>query len=263
MPATAVSGRRRERMPILAAVLGLLYGGLALVNGADRVAATKVSKAERLPRALAVEALGVAGERAIADARYDDALAIAQRAVRRAPIEPSSAALLGAAWLGKGDADRAREAFTVAGRLGWRVPLTQIYWMREALDAGDVRIAALRLDALLRQQPALLREDQLLAPIEVTPEGRAALAARLATRPPWLADYLNDHGDASRDAMLRRAAVLGLLAMPRPGLGQRLGCDAIRPMVARLEVLGELVVAQRVSQDHCAANKPSATLPGA
>jgi hypothetical protein len=174
-------------------------------------------------------------------------LAIARSAVARAPIEPSSTALLGAAWLAKGDEDRAREAFTVAGKLGWRVPLTQAYWMRAALEAEDARIAALRLDALLRQQPALLAEDRLFAPIEATAEGRAALVSRLATRPPWLADYVNDHGAASREAMLRRAAVLLMLA----ATGQRLGCDMIRPAVVRLVVLNEPATAQQVWRAHC------------
>lgn len=231
----------------IATALGVVYIALVLANGADRIAATNVSKALRSPRALAVESLGLAGERAIADMRYDDALAIAQSAVARAPIEPSSTALLGAAWLGKGDENRAREAFTVAGRLGWRVPLTQAYWMRAALEADDPRIAALRLDALLRQQPALLGEDRLLAPLEASASGRTALVSRLATRPPWLADYVNDHGAASREAMLRRASVLLTLA----ATGQRLGCDMIRPAAVRLVVLNEPGFAQQVWRAHC------------
>ena len=237
---------------IIGTSLAVVYIGLALANGGDRIAAAKVANALRFPRALAVESLGPAGERAVADARYDDALAIAQSAVARAPIEPSSTALLGAAWLGKGDAARARAAFTVAGKLGWRVPLTQAYWMRAALDVDDTRIAALRLDALLRQQPALLGEERLLAPLEATTEGRTALAARLATRPPWLAYYVNDHGEASRDAMLRRASVLLTLAAPRPtGFAQQLGCEAIRPAAVRLVVLNEPGVAQQVWRAHC------------
>jgi tetratricopeptide (TPR) repeat protein len=247
MPRTARGRRASLRGPIIATVLAVVYAAVALANGADRIAATKEARALRFPRALAVESLGLAGERAIADARYDDALAIARSAVARAPIEPSSTALLGAAWLAKGDEDRAREAFTVAGKLGWRVPLTQAYWMRAALEAEDARIAALRLDALLRQQPALLAEDRLFAPIEATAEGRAALVSRLATRPPWLADYVNDHGAASREAMLRRAAVLLMLA----ATGQRLGCDMIRPAVVRLVVLNEPATAQQVWRAHC------------
>ena len=239
--------RSTVRARIIATALGVVYIALVLANGADRIAATNVSKALRFPRALAVESLGLTGERAIADMRYDDALVIAQSAIARAPIEPSNTALLGAAWLGKGDENRAREAFTVAGRLGWRVPLTQAYWMRAALEADDPRIAALRLDALLRQQPVLLREDRVLAPLEATGEGRAALAARLATRPPWLAGYVNDHGEASREAMLRRAAVLLTLG----AAGQRLGCELVRPAAVRLVVLEEPLVAQQVWRAHC------------
>ena len=247
MPGAARASRSAARARVIATAAAVVYVALALANGGDRIAATKVAKALRFPRALAVESLGVAGERAVADARYDDALAIAQSAVARAPIEPSSTALLGAAWLGKGDEDRARAAFTVAGKLGWRVPLTQAYWMREALDANDTRIAALRLDALLRQQPALLGEDRLLAPLEASAQGRAALAARLATRPPWLADYVNDHGEASREGMLRRASVLLTLA----ATDQRLGCEIIRPAAVRLVVLNEPAVAQQVWRAHC------------
>jgi hypothetical protein len=247
MPRTARGRRASLRGPIILTVLAVVYAAVAVANGADRIAATKEAKALRFPRALAVESLGLAGERAIADARYDDALAIARSAVLEGSIGERATALLGAAWLGKGDEDRAREAFTVAGKLGWRVPLTQAYWMRAALEAEDARIAALRLDALLRQQPALLAEDRLFAPIEATAEGRAALVSRLASRPPWLADYVNDHGAASREAMLRRAAVLLMLA----ATGQRLGCDMIRPAAVRLVVLNEPATAQQVWRAHC------------
>lgn len=258
MPAVAGAGRSSLRARVLVTALSVVYVALALASGVDRIAATNVAKALHLPRALAAESLGLAGDRAIADARYDDALAIAQTAVARAPIEPTSATLLGAAWLGKGDEDRAREAFTVAGRLGWRVPLTQAYWMRAALDAGDTRVAALRLDALLRQQPALLGNDKLLAQIEESPEGRTAVAARLAMHPPWLGYYVNDHGEAGHDAILRRASVLLTLAAPRPaGFGQRLGCEAIRPAAVRLVVLAEPAVAQAVWRAHC----PDAPMP--
>lgn len=252
MAQLAGADRPSVRTRAIASVFAVVYLALALVSGADRSAATKAGKAVRFPRALAVESLGLAGDNAISEARYDDALAIARRAVARAPIEPTSTALLGAAWLGKGDDAQARAAFTVAGRLGWRVPLTQAYWMRMALDAGDTRVAALRLDALLRQNPALLGNDQALAPIEASPAGRSALAARLATRPPWLPAYVNDHGEAGHDAMLRRASVLLNLAARRPaGVGVRLGCDVIRPAAVRLMVLNEPELARSLWRAHC------------
>lgn len=244
---------RRGRAAL--AVLALGYAALALASGADRAAANSAAKAERFPRILAAQSLGLAGDRALADGRPDEGLAIAQAAIARAPIEPTSTALLGAAWLAKGDEDRAQAAFTVAGKLGWRVPLTQLYWMRGALAAGDARVAALRLDALLRQNHALLREDALLAPVEASADGRAALAARLALRPPWLPYYVDDHGEATPQAMQRRAAVLLLLA----GQGTRLGCNAIAPAARRLVVLGDTALAQQVWHAHC----PNAPMPTA
>ena len=148
MPAVAGAGRSSLRARVLVTALSVVYVALALASGVDRIAATNVAKALHVPRALAAESLGLAGDRAIADARYDDALAIAQTAVARAPIEPTSATLLGAAWLGKGDEDRAREAFTVAGRLGWRVPLTQAYWMRSMrATPGSPRSGSMRCSA--------------------------------------------------------------------------------------------------------------------
>jgi hypothetical protein len=109
-----------------------------------------------------------------------------------APVDPGSTAMFGAARLAQGDEPGAEKAMLVAAQLGWRIQFTQAYWLGRALQLGDMRVAALRLDALLRVTPELVNNDLYLQPFETTQEGRAALVARLALAPDWVGSYVND-----------------------------------------------------------------------
>ena len=233
-------------------ILSLLYIGLVLGSGSDRLTATRPELADRIPTLFASEALRIAGSKALANGDVKATLAIAKRALRDAPADPQSAAMLGAGLLASGDRTQADQAFRVAGRLGWRVPITQSYWMGKALAVSDYKVAALRLDALLRQQPGLLSQRQLLDPMERNPKGRAALVQRLALRPEWLTSYLSVDASSSADVMMQRSEVLEEAA--RSGLV--LGCGSIAPTIARLIELNLRNEAGRLSRAHCPAQEP-------
>ena len=231
---------------------GLFYTGLVLGSGLDRLTATRPELADHIPSLFASEALRIAGSKAFANGDVKTTLALAKGALRDAPADPQSAAMLGASLLLSGDRTQADKAFRVAGRLGWRVPITQSYWMGKALAVGDYEVAALRLDALLRQQPGLLSQSQLLGPMERNPAGRAALVRRMALRPEWLLPYVAVDASSPADVMLRRSEVLEEAA--RKGLV--LGCGSIAPTIARLIELNLRDEAGRLSRAHCPAQEP-------
>jgi hypothetical protein len=239
------TGRWRRAAVIAGA---LAYAALAIGNGLDRLAYALPGAARHIPAPFAVNALEVVGEAALRN-DPDAALVLAQRLVAAAPIEPSSTALLGASRAAVGDDDGAMRAFRVAGQLGWRIPLTQSYWLDQALAAGDLPVAARRLDALLRIQPQRLRIPATLAPFESDPAAQAALVDRLATRPPWLNWYTGEIDPVPADVLARRVPALVMLA----DRGIVLGCTAIAPAMRQLLGAGQAAPAEALRHRHCPA----------
>ena len=230
----------------------VLYAVLALGSGADRLSAGQPGLAGKVPALFADEAIRTVGAQALAAGQAVAATQIGTRALDSAPTDPQSAALFGAGRLASGDRVTADRAFRIAGQLGWRVPITQSYWMGQALVSGNYEIAALRLDALLRQQPALLRQRQLTDPMERNPAGRTALIKRMALAPVWLGYYAGDVFDLPADVLLQRAAVLDEAA--RRGLV--IGCDAIAPIATGLAVVAQPRAGSGLWRQHCPAAGP-------
>lgn len=248
-----VAAASRPRLPIstqlgLAAAM-VLYAVLALGSGADRLSAGQPGLAARIPSLFASEAVRTLGAQALSEGKAVDAARIGTQAIANAPTDPQSTALFGAGRLAGGDRVMAERAFRIAGGLGWRVPITQSYWMGQALVAGNYDIAALRLDALLRQQPALLRQRQLIDPMERNPAGRTAMIARMRLAPVWLGFYAGDVYDLPADVVLQRADVLGEAA--RSGLV--LGCAEIAPIASRLTVVEQPRAGSALWRQHCPA----------
>lgn len=235
------------RLGLVLACLG--YSALALGSGLDRLSEKSPDLASKVPAFFASESLRVRGAQALAAGQAQSALALGQAAITDAPTDPQSSALLGAGRLASGDRGGAEVAFRVAGKLGWRVPITQSYWMDRALGAGDYRIAAMRLDALLRQQPLLHRQRQLLDPLERNPAGRSAIVERMAAGPVWLTSYAGDVHDLPADVMLQRVSVLSEAASK----GLILGCPVISASVNRLAVLGLFREGSDLWREHCPA----------
>ena len=238
----------------LAARLGLgaalaAYVVLALGSGADRLSSGQPDIAGKIPALFASEAIRTSGAQALNEGQAVAAAEFGARAIGNAPTDPQSAALFGAGRLASGDRVTADRAFRIAGQLGWRVPITQSYWMSQALAAGNYEIAALRLDALLRQQPELLRQRQLTDPMERNPAGQTALIKRMALAPAWLRYYAGDVWDIPADVVLQRAAVLDEAA--RSGLV--LGCEQIAPIATRLAVMTQPRTGSGLWRQHCRA----------
>lgn len=248
MTGDGASSSRLPGRPARALVaLGCLFGAmLALGNGLDRLSADHPAIAAKLPWPFASVALRIAGSSAIAEGDGQTGLAMGKAAVADSPIDPASSAILGAGRYVTGDRAGADQAFRVAGQLGWRVQATQLYWMSRALEARDYRVAALRLDAMLRQNPDLMRERQLMDPIERNGAARAALAARMPSA-AWTSLYAGQMAGLPAETVAQRAMVLGELARQHGALG----CDTIAPIVSRLIASGATLNAGQLWYGHC------------
>jgi hypothetical protein len=225
----------------------LAYAVLALGSGLDRMSRGQPDLAPLVPGIVAAQAQRSQALAALNAGNAVLALDAAEAAVAAAPLDPESPALLGMARLMAGNRAGAEPAFVVAGRLGWRVPSVQAYWLERALAAGDYRVAALRLDAMLRQQPALVDERRLLGPLERSQQGRAALAVRIVTGPGWLDAYTQRVNGLDKEALLLRALVLGEVARR----GAAVGCDRAGPLVEALVAADGIAEAAALWRAHC------------
>jgi len=224
----------------------LVFAALAAMSGLDRLSID--APAGRLvPSVLRAQSARAHAALAIVRREAAPAIASAREAVAADPVDPASPALLGSAYLLGGDNARAEQAFRVAARFGWREPATQLYWYEAALQSGDLPRAVERADALLRTRKGFSAAEQVLTPLESTPEGRAALVRRLADKPGWLADYLRLDPAAAPAVLARRTEVLAQLGRG----GTQLGCDTIAPFVQTALDRGARRDAERVWVAHC------------
>jgi hypothetical protein len=232
---------------IAATLLTLLFAALAVASGLDRMSLSDPALARLIPPVLRAQSARSAAGLAIVRQQRGLALAHARQAVESDPVHPASTTLLGAAYLLAGDLPKAEAAFRVAARFGWRQPATQLYWYQAALQSGDMPRAADRADALMRTRPGFAGSELVLAGLESTPAGRAALIARLANRPQWLELYLRPDASTPDEILDRRAVVLGELA----AAGTRLGCDAVAPFASVALDRGARQQAETVWAGHC------------
>ena len=234
------------------------YGVATIGNGLDRAVVQMPMLAQKVPGWFAVNALAAQSEAAIQAGHTSAAVSLAEQTVTKAPVDPLSTALLGAARLASMDAVGAETAFRVAGQFGWRQRLTQIYWMQAALSLGDYRIAAQRLDALLRQYPELLADRRIMDPFERNPQARAAMVDSLAGKPGWLTPYAYNVENVAPDIMQIRSEVLTEVA----ARGQRVGCDIIAPSVRQLASIDAIISAARLWRLHCSSAGTGAVING-
>lgn len=162
------------------------------------------------------------------------AIPLARRAVLSDPISAPAVSILGRSQLYANQLQQAHMTFQVAGQLGWRDAMTQIYWLDQALQSSDYRVAAERLDALLRQSPDDENRDRFLSIVAATPEGREAVARRLKLAPPWATTIVTDVKEVPYDQILQRIDL-----MKRTGKGVW-DCPSTEPITQRLITLGKL-----------------------
>lgn len=176
------------------------------------------------------------------------AIGYARRAIVSDPISAPAVSLLGRAELYSQHLTKAREAFQVSGQLGWRDSLTQIYWLDQAMQSDNLKVAAERLDALLRQSPHDENAARFLAVVAASPEGRAALAQRLRAAPVWSEAFVTDLTDLPPDQLEQRIDV-----MARTG-SRVWNCEVIAPMTQKLIDLKMFSQAMSVWRGSCSSS---------
>lgn len=245
----AERSRPRSRAATLAALAGFAaFVALALGSGLDRLSAGRPALVGLVPTDLQSASLRSEAAAALQRGEARAALTLAERAVYDAPLDPHSTALLAAARRALGDNPGANRAARFAAGLGWRVPYSQTYALGMALSAGDYRMAALRLDALLRQDPRLIGNQKLFDPFEQSALGRVVLAERLASGAPWARRYAMALDGLAPAIIAQRSAVLFAMGPQRASLG----CVPIGPMTARLVTLNQVPDARALLRQHCA-----------
>ena len=211
-----------------------VFALVAVLSGLDRASAYREDGTVLVPQRFAGQSAQVLAAKAVAS---NDPVAIeaaGRLLIDRQPVNASAPATLGLAHALVGDVAGADAAFTVSGQLGWRAPLTQQYWMGRALAAGDYRVAAQRLDALLRQSPEVSENGALMAVFEQNPPARAALLAQLLQRPGWLHRYETQVFKLDPQQTQQRASLIADLA----ARGMRLECEDVRSLVERMVTQG-------------------------
>lgn len=236
---------RAARLAFLGGIA--VFAVLALGSGLDRVSAQRPAAARWVPGLFKAEGWRAEAATQLGAGHAAAATGAAERAVAADPIDPRSTALLGGGHLAQGKQVPADRAFRVAAGFGWRDPLTQLYFMNAALNAGQPRLAALRLDALLRQAPFLPVRDMLFARFEATSEGRGALAERLALRPAWAESFMIRSGNLPLESLQARAAIVA--GMTGPGWN----CETVEPLATKLISKGAVTDAKALWLAQCSS----------
>ena len=242
---------------MLAAGLLACFAIVAIGSALDRIGESDPSAAGLVPSFFAARSLDNSAAALIARQEYSAALPLAQDAVATLPLNPRSTGLLGAALLGTNQPQAADAAYRVAGQLGWREPLTQSYWIQVAMATGDWAIAAQRLDALFRTRPLLAGRAEVSRPMEMLPEGRAAIARRLADRPGWKAIYFNPSSDIGAEGLQARAQIFAATPVQT---GER--CDIAGRFARLLVANDQIATAREVWRSQCDLAERSALFDG-
>ena len=242
LPRAAMNMRRvATAIRANAVLIGAIIAGFLLLALVLTMLAT--------PAPFRAEADRIAAQAALEAGDRSAALAAARQAVARDPADARPLGLLGEAALASGDRRLARRAFTVSASMGWREPLTQIYWLSAKLETGDFAAAGPHLDAFLRQAPGYPLRGVYLAPFDARPAGRAQLAELLARRPAWATRYFADTIDPASGDPLARSEVARLLASTH---GVR-DCALVAPVLEALLRFGRDTRAHALYRLHCAS----------
>lgn len=134
--------------------------------------------------------------------------ALSLAAIRRRPVDAATLRVAGLIAIATGDGGRGDALMRLAGAAGWRDEPTQLYWAELALQGGALDIAAERLDALARVDPASDPGRALLRRLEASPAGRAALVRRFTPRSFWVPAYLTDVDRLASAALEARVATV-------------------------------------------------------
>lgn len=213
------------------AVLGAtIYAGLATGIALDRATASRPELTNWVPGPFRQQVLAKAAGQKLLSGQAAAALPLAEQLLRKDPLSPHAAGLLGTIRLESGDQSGAARAFRTSAKLGWRDAPTQLFWFDAAVRAADFARAAMRFEALARQWPHAPAIDQLAVRLESDPRGFSVLARQAASGDSWVTAYATPRANQPEEALAGRARVLASAGK----IGGQLGCERIAPLVNAL-----------------------------
>lgn len=167
-------------------------GGQVVTQGVSDEYLTSDAELAVLWRGDSSDALAALARQRLTGRDPGGAARLAGRALQFEALNAQALTTLGIALDRQGRQPQADRAMAVAGRLGWRDIVTQIWLFRRLLLAGDFEGALDHADALLRRQnvppPALLAA---MATLARDPRITEPLARHLALAPEWRTRFLD------------------------------------------------------------------------
>jgi len=166
-------------------------GGQILTQGLSDHFLTSDPELAVLWRGDSSDAVAALARRRLATHDRDGAARLAGRALQLAPLNASALTTYGFAMDELRRQPRADAAMAVAGKLGWRDVLTQLWLFRRMMLVGDFEAALNHADALMRRVdivPAALLAA--LAEAAHDPRMQAPLARHLAQSPSWRTPFI-------------------------------------------------------------------------
>lgn len=155
------------------------------------------------------ELLSRSAETELTAGRLDNAQALAEKSLARAPFSVRALRVAGLAEARLGSPDRANEMITLAGNWSLRDDAAHGWLTEQRLRRGDYGSAFAHADTLARRRPGLQPTIfRLFTTAAADPRAVPHLVRLMAVQPPWRQAYLNDlnHTDAG-------AALIGNLAI--------------------------------------------------
>jgi len=180
---------------IVIAFFALVVSAVVALVEFDQQSRLSPSYAVLVPDAFSGNAARERSKLALQIGSADIAVAEARTQVSLRPMPAESLTILALASLQSGDQETARKALESASRRGWREPISQLASARGAFEQGAYEIASQRVVALL--STGNLRDSALalLAQLVALPEGREAMASRMASFGRWQGNTLTQAAD--------------------------------------------------------------------
>jgi hypothetical protein len=137
------------------------------------------------------EALLRLAEKNAASGRFEEAAALARRALAADPLDGRAYRVLADAARGRGDLEQQRELIVLAVQHAPRDIAARAWAAQIALERGDAASAFSHYDRMLRVEPgARTTVFPVIAALAAMPGARDAMVARLAEQPPWRTEFL-------------------------------------------------------------------------
>ena len=230
--------------------LGLLTG-LAAIAQADRHSVEMPSLAKIVPDSVASFSLTRKVAEDLTEGESQQALWSARRLVWLHPVPAENLTLLAVAELAAGNQARSSSAIMLSAQRGWREPMAQRSIALAAAASGQWDIAADRLAALWKTNPASDNVRQLSSELLQTSEMRTKFAATLVGESDWTRAFL-----IWSQANLQPKAVVELMG-DAVAHDVRFPCNGVTSYSRELLARGYAELADRVWRSQCGVRRKS------